>query len=405
MITETMTKAKEEKTTKTKIAFVSLFANISGATLAMLEIIDKLLDDGDYEVIVVTGSRGPLEAKLEEKNIPVFKCLFFSWLKGEGQVENIKIRIKNILSARGERQIYNILKNQNVDILHINTGISPIGIKSAKALQIPVIWHLREEPVSYFNREPYDKRLELICIRQADEIITISKYIYDCYREKFADNARIIYDGVDTEGFEKLRTQEILTKDTIHMALCGYNAFKGHMEAERALSIIMKKGYTNVYLHFYGKIESSCKKELISMVDKSGLGNHVIFEGYVDDMPKKWAESDIGLMCSDGEGFGRATVEAMATGALVIGADKGATPEIIENGKGFLYEKGNAEQLAEKIIYAIENPDVARKYAALGQRYITEGTFSMDRNIVSLKKVYQEVLERKKGISIGKAEK
>ena len=138
----------------------------------------------------------------------------------------------------------------------------------------------------------------------------------------------------------------------------------------------------------------------MEMVEKRGLGNHVKFEGYVDDMPKKWAESDIGLMCSDGEGFGRATVEAMATGALVIGANKGATPEIIEDGRGFLYEKGNAKQLARKIVYAIEHPEEARRTAKNGQRYITSGTFSMDRNIDNLKSLYQEILEKKKITSV-----
>lgn len=395
MITCTMT---EKNIAKIKIAFISLFANISGATLAMLEIIDKLLEDERYEIIVITGSRGPLEKKLEERNLPVFQCLFFSWLKGKGLAEDIKIRIKNILSIRSERKIYKILNEQNIDILHINTGISPVGIKSAKRLGVPVIWHLREEPTSCFNREPYNKEFELNCLRQADRIITISRYIFDCYKDKFVDNAMILYDGVDTVGFEKLRVRESLTKDTVHLALCGYNAFKGHMEAEQALSILLERGYSNIYLHFYGNIEPSLKKELEFLAKKRKLGDHVLFEGYVDDMPQRWAKADIGLMCSDGEGFGRATVEAMAAGTLVIGTDKGATPEIIENGRGLLYEKGNAKQLAERIIYAIENPDIARKYAVSGQRYITKGTFSMDRNISSLKKVYQEVMNGKKTV-------
>ena len=101
---------KTLKNRKIKIAFVSLFSNISGATLAMLEIIDKLIEDGNFDVIVITGSRGTLETRLEERNIPVFKCLFFSWLKGRGIVEEIKIRVKRVLSFRSEIQILNILK-------------------------------------------------------------------------------------------------------------------------------------------------------------------------------------------------------------------------------------------------------------------------------------------------------
>lgn len=378
-----------------KIAFISLFANISGATLALLEIIDSLLKDGDYDVIVITGSRGEFENRLKKRNIPVFKCFFFSWLKEKGTIGSLKIWIKNILSNNSERHIYQILKDEKVDILHINTGISPVGIKSAKSLNIPVIWHIREEPVSYFHREPYDKKLELKCFENADAVITISQYIYDCYRDKFNDNARVIYDGVDTVGLEKIRKHDVFFSEKIHMSLCGYNAFKGHVEAIDALRIVLNKGFVNVYLHFYGTIEPEFKNKLINLVEQLKLNNHVFFEGYVDDMPRIWAETDIGLMCSDGEGFGRVTVEAMAAGALVIGTNKGATPEIIGSNRGFVYSKGNARQLAEKIIYAIENVDTARSYAKIGQNYITAGTFSMARNINNLKELYNSLLSIK----------
>lgn len=381
-----------EEPRKIKIAFISLFANISGATLAMLEIIDRLMADGSFEVIVITGSRGPLEEKLKERNIPVHKCRFYSWLKGNGKLEGLKIRLKNILSENAERKISGILKSERVDILHINTGISAVGMKSAKRLQIPVIWHLREEPVSYFNRRPYSEKLERKCLGQADAIITISQYIYRCYQDKFKGNAKVLYDGVDTEGFDRLRTTEIFSGETVHMALCGYNAFKGHMEAVQAIALLIQGGYRNVRLHFYGRIEPAFKSKLVSFVKEKALEEYVTFEGYVADMPSRWAKADIGLMCSDGEGFGRATVEAMAAGALVIGADKGATPEIIENGKGILYEKGNAKQLAEKMIYAIENPDKVRMCAKNGQDYIIAGTFSMERNINSLKELYISLL-------------
>ena len=55
-------------------------------------------------------------------------------------------------------------------------------------------------------------------------------------------------------------------------------------------------------------------------------------------------------MCSRAEAFGRVTVEAMKLGLPVIGAARGATPELVRDGwNGLLYAHGDANELAGKI--------------------------------------------------------
>lgn len=69
---------------------------------------------------------------------------------------------------------------------------------------------------------------------------------------------------------------------------------------------------------------------------------------------------DIELMCAERETFGWVTVEGMRSGLLVIGANTGATPEIITNMKtGLLYTHGDARDLADKIEWVLKNPSSA----------------------------------------------
>jgi glycosyltransferase involved in cell wall biosynthesis len=67
------------------------------------------------------------------------------------------------------------------------------------------------------------------------------------------------------------------------------------------------------------------------------------------------------------EMFPLVILEAMAYGVPVIAANIGGIPEIIEDGKsGLLFEPGNPEDLARKMKYLWENPDLSREMGQKG---------------------------------------
>src|SRR5690606_28992858 len=68
-------------------------------------------------------------------------------------------------------------------------------------------------------------------------------------------------------------------------------------------------------------------------------------------MPDIYSACDITLMPAYIEGLGLGSIESMACGTSVIGANTSGTAEIIINGEnGLLFEPGNATDLAECII-------------------------------------------------------
>ncbi len=60
------------------------------------------------------------------------------------------------------------------------------------------------------------------------------------------------------------------------------------------------------------------------------------------------------------------TIEAMAEGCLVIGADSGATAWLLSNNRGMAFENGSPESLANCIARAISNPGHSRTTASNG---------------------------------------
>ncbi len=380
-----------------KVVYISPAANISGATLALLEIATEMKKRG-IQPVVITASRGPFEKKLQENNIRFYRALYFSWLVYPGELDTLRGKIKwfvkSLLARCSEARISGILKKECPDIVHINTGLSPVGIQSAKALGIPLVWHIREIPEPYFDRSPFDAECERRCLAAADRLLAISESIAAVYKNKSADNITVLYDGVDTSRYAGLVRKPVLCDaPAAELAMCGGNESKGHKDAVTALSILHRRGYTRLNLKLWGNMLPDYKKQLEALIKNLDLEQSVQFCGFTDDMPKAWAEADVTLMCSRAEAFGRATVEAMAAGTLVIGADSGATPEIIGKDRGLLYAAGRPEKLADAIEWALQNPECAQTMADAGREYISSGAFSMEKHIKALLEIYSQLAD------------
>jgi glycosyltransferase involved in cell wall biosynthesis len=74
------------------------------------------------------------------------------------------------------------------------------------------------------------------------------------------------------------------------------------------------------------------------------------------------------------EPFGLVLLEAMASGKPVVAYRSGAVSEIVADGEtGFVVERGNVEQLGQRVLDLLKNPGLARKMGEAGrQRAVRE---------------------------------
>ncbi len=138
---------------------------------------------------------------------------------------------------------------------------------------------------------------------------------------------------------------------------------KGQTDAVQALGQLKTQGI-QAELTLVGTGEPACLERLKRTVSDCGLEKLVNLTGQVADPAPIVKDSDIALICSRSEAFGRCTVEAMKLGKPVIGARGGATPELIREGfNGLLMRRANDPDLSEKIKLLIGNPGRRNRWA------------------------------------------
>jgi L-malate glycosyltransferase len=96
-----------------------------------------------------------------------------------------------------------------------------------------------------------------------------------------------------------------------------------------------------------------------------GLGDRVVFHGRLADVDAVLGRWDVGVLCSDTEGFSNALLEYMLCGCAAVASDVGGNREAVRpDVTGLLVPPGNAAALAGGLERLLAGGDLARRLAA-----------------------------------------
>lgn len=334
-----------------KLLLVSHSSGFYGAEKSLLTVAKGLKKFG-HEVIVVLPSEGQLAQKLSENDIPCKIWRYYGWLGRNNQILKGCFRlIFNIISCL----VFCFNYRQPVDLIYTNTITTPFGAFVAILKRKKHIWHVRE-----FVHEDMGAKFDLG--KTVSRYVYFSNHKYTIFNSfavsrKFFSyfgehNSAVIYNAIgDLKLNEERLFAEIDADSKVKLLMVSsLHPGKGHMDALMALPYVVKE-YPKVQLEIVGAGDCSYKKYLKRYIADHGLEKNIVFRGYVDDPVGLMTESDVFLMCSRNEAFGRVTLEAMAAGCPVIGANSGGTAEILGSGKyGVVYQVGNYEDLGRKVV-------------------------------------------------------
>lgn len=111
-----------------------------------------------------------------------------------------------------------------------------------------------------------------------------------------------------------------------------------------------------------------------------------------EEIPEWRRKARVTIVASRFEVFGMVTLEALAFGSPLVAARAGGTSEIVAHEEnGFLFEKGNASDLAHWLATMLDQPQLAAK---LGERAATDAEFRFGPDVIAsrMKQCYERVI-------------
>lgn len=359
----------------------------SGAFLCMVDL-NRELNKRGIPTLVVLPAYGSGEELLQINHIDYTYVLSKDWLVKVGSSDDKRLQ-ENDSAINAIREL---IKKCQIKLVHNNTTYTYVGAVAARKENIPVVWHLRE----YIKEQGYwfwneEKAFQLI--NDSEAVIIVSDYVGISYGKLYAPIVHKIYDGIDTETFY-CKDHQLITEEKIKILMPGMiTPLKGQRQLLEAALLLKKQGYDQFEIVFVGNEEPDYAGELKAFVKENGMEDNVSFYGRSREIAKWYLWADLVIVCSGAEAFGRVAVEAQLSGCLVIGADKGATMEIIEDKKtGCLYHYGDSEDLSLKIISALKDKNGAQKMAGAG-RDKAAGLFTKEQNADEVIKVYNQIMK------------
>jgi len=376
-----------------RIAFVSHESAAGGAERALLELIDGLRERG-ATCMVLLRKRGWLDSELNRRGV--------SWAvipyRGCNSAR-LRSRLLNLLAIVMVLPVLIQLRRWKADVVLTNTSVIPVGALAALVLRRPHIWHIHEFCTKeYGSTFDLGDHLSIKVIGWLSEFVIANSKAIEAHYARFIPRQRIrmTYQGVNVQlpgGTDEV-SRPVGGVEPVKLVLVGaIQEGKGQTDAVQAVARLKTQG-VQLELTLVGTGEPADLEKVKRTVSSCGLEGLVKFTGQVLEPGPIVKNSDIALICSRSEAFGRTTVEAMKLGKPVIGARGGATPELIrENFNGLLYIPGDYLDLAQKIKYLIDNPELARQMGENGRRWAEE-EFTVAKYTGNVLRVLEEAVHQ-----------
>ena len=326
--------------------------DIGGAETGCLHVADYISKQNGFSAILTSG--GKLLELIDDKKIKIFK-----WPINK----NIFLILFNIF------YIFLIIKIYKINIVHVRSRAPAWSAYFASKLAM--IKFVTTFHGTYNFKSKIKKFYNSIMVK-SNYVIAGSNFILNHIHSNYniKTNSSVVKRGIDEKFFskknisddevKKLKNKLMIKNGKFIILLPGRLTYwKGQKLFIEALNILNQKNLlTNVQALIVGGHQGrlNFKEELIGLMKKYQLENHLIIAHGLKKMPVAYSISSLILSTSiEPEAFGRVSVEAQSMEKPILASDIGGSLETVINNKtGWLFKNNDANDLAEKIRMIIQ---------------------------------------------------
>lgn len=387
-----------------KILYLHAGAEMYGADKILLELVQNV-DKQEYSPLVILPEDGVLVDEMKNSDIDV-------------EVMPYPIVRRKYFSARGifqyifgylrwSRKLARIVRERNIDIIHINTTAVWEGVWLKIFTRSKIVWHVHE-----ITLHPHVIFMLVANLLQhfSDLVVAVS----DATRNHLIDSKVVnpdkiivVHNGIDATqivstkplGFSK---KIGLKSDSVVVGMVGrVNAWKGQSDFLEAIVPILKSN-ENVVALLVGspyKGEENRLRLLEAKIDKlpKDIRSRVRVEPFQNDVSQVYQAIDVFVMPSTSpDPFPTVVLEAMANSIPVVGYNHGGVKEMIEDGKtGLLVEPLNTKKLSDAIRALIDDKQLRIAFG-ISARKRQQRLFDLPQFVSTFESCYHKLSNMKK---------
>ena len=247
-------------------------------------------------------------------------------------------------------------------------------------------------------------RLEGRLLRSVDEVGTLSEFMRERLVDRYDPTATttVVPGGVDTEVFTPSagRDERLADGGPTFLTVRRLSPRMGHGLLLEAFARV-REGCPDAELYIAG--DGPLSGQLRDRAATLGIDDATTFLGYVpdDDLPAVYASADVFVLpTTELEGFGLATLEALASGTPVVGTPVGGTVELLEGcqartdvPKPMLVSRVGADALATRMADWTALDSAARERAGRGCRAYVSEQYTWEETVDALERRYRAIAQ------------
>ncbi|MBU6141355.1 MAG: glycosyltransferase family 4 protein [Proteobacteria bacterium] len=309
-------------------------------------------------------------------------------------------------------QLVKIIKEHQVDIVHVRSRApmwsAYFACKKTKTKLVATVHGTYS--LNFLHWEIFSpKRIYNEIMLKADRVIVVSNfiksYLLKNYPGDFSDKLTVIQRGADLSYFnpaaasntriiDLMKSWNIPEDKKIILMPARFTSWKGHEFLIETLAKVKNDFFCVMIGSDHG--HKAFRKKIEQLILKKDLAEKVRIIGLCKDMQTAYAISNF-VVCPSirPEAFGRISIEAQASGKIIIATKIGGTLDtVIEEKTGFLVDVGDVQKFAELIDRILEMPKEESDRFGLAARKNIEENFSNEKMCQLTLNVYRELLSQ-----------
>lgn len=380
------------------ILYLHAGSEMYGADKVLLELVSGL-DKKRFHPIIILPSEGVLAVALRQRNIEVYIVSYPILRRKYFNLQGILKYTSGYFKATN--QIYKIVKNRKINLLHVNTVAVLEGIALKRKLRVPLIWHVHE--IITTPKIIY-KVTSMLLGRYADQIIAVSNAVAQHLINSGRINKakiKVIYNGVDNKVFnpdvkiDYLFDEFKVPKESIRVGMIGrVNAWKGQMDFLKASAPLLEK-YPKLYLFLIGGVFKGEEQRMVDLKQfVAGLPHHerIVISEFRQDTPNLHNFFDVFILPSTRpDPLPTVVLESMATRKPVLGYRHGGITEMVkENYNGLVVFPNRPKLLGQALEKMLEDE---KSRNTMGSNSLNRQVkyFSLSAYISNFSKLYNNI--------------